>query len=153
MFKKINLKISESSPKFTLILWENLEYWKRISFWKSWNALQKLIWSIFLWSFFDYCSRTAAFSKIFSVVDVPARLLCWAPKSVMMQKWNNFAIFSKLFQVLWLYQQSIKNFAIYEEKINCGMRKKATPTLNWLYSLQQVRCVLLIRMTCFWKSQ
>ena len=99
-------------------------------------------------AFFDYCSRTAAFSKIFSVVDVPARLLCWAPKSVMMQKWNNFAIFSKLFQVLWLYQQSIKNFAIYEEKINCGMRKKATPTLNWLYSLQQVRCVLLIRMTC-----
>ena len=37
-----------------------------------WNALQKLILSIFLWSFFDYCSRTAAFLKIISVVEVPA---------------------------------------------------------------------------------
>ena len=39
-----------------------------------WNALQKLIWSIFLWSFFDYCSSTAAFSKLFSVVEVCASL-------------------------------------------------------------------------------
>ena len=39
-----------------------------------WNALQKLIWSIFLWSFFDYCSSTAAFSKLFSVVEVWASL-------------------------------------------------------------------------------
>ena len=46
------------------------------------NALQKLIWSSFLWSFFDYCSSTAAFSKIFSVVEVPARWLSWEPNSV-----------------------------------------------------------------------
>jgi hypothetical protein len=47
-----------------------------------WNALQKLIWSIFLWSFFDYCSSTVAFSIIFSVVEVPARWLSWEPNSV-----------------------------------------------------------------------
>ena len=97
-----------------------LEYWKRISFWKSWNALKcptKVDLKHFLWSFFDYCSSTAAFSKIFSVAEVPAG---WAEYQ------NQYAgiveqfyyIFSKPFPVLWLYQQtqqSSKYFALYEE--------------------------------------
>ena len=48
-----------------------------------WNALQKLIWSIILWSFFDYCSSTAAFSKIVSVLRCllgDKSWLSWEPK-------------------------------------------------------------------------
>ena len=55
----------------------NLEYWKRISFWKSWNALKcitKVDLKHFFVKFFDYWSSTAAFSKLFSVVEVCASL-------------------------------------------------------------------------------
>ena len=48
-----------------------------------WNALQKLIWSIILWSFFDYCSSTAAFSIIVSVLRCllgDKSWLSWEPK-------------------------------------------------------------------------
>ena len=83
-----------------------------------------MIWSGFLWSFFDYCSRTAAFSKILSVVEVPARWVSWEAKSVIQQQWNNFTIFSKPSQVLWLYQQSIKYFAIYEVLGNSGLGRQ-----------------------------
>ena len=47
-----------------------------------------------------YCSRTSAFSKIFSVVEVPARWVSWEAKSVIQQQWNNSTIFSKPFLVL-----------------------------------------------------
>ena len=45
--------------------------------------------AFFVWSFFDYCSSTAAFSKIFSVAEVPARWLSWVTKSV---RWNSGTI-------------------------------------------------------------
>ena len=95
-----------------------------------WNALQKLIWSIFLWSFFDYCSSTAAFSKLFSVVEVCASL---QKLSELRSKddWETSSGTILLYsQNLSNTVQSIKYFAIYEEKINCaGLLKEINYSL------------------------
>ena len=104
--QKINLKISESSTKFnkvhldiareSRILKKNfiLKILKCIEMhYKSW------FWSIFLWSFFDYCScllRNPWFrSYSFIYFPVPARWLSWEPNSVycsigtiLLYSWN-----------------------------------------------------------------
>ena len=55
---------------------------KRDVIFKILKCIMKVDSKHFLWSFFDYCSNTAAFSKIFSVVEVPVRWLSWEPNSV-----------------------------------------------------------------------
>ena len=99
-----------------------------------WNALQKLIWSIFLWSFFDYCSSTAAFSKLFSVVEVLAslqKLTELRTKDDGRTSRGTISLYSRnLSNILttYLYQQSIKYFSIYEILGNCDV---CYPAESW----------------------
>ena len=117
-----------------------------------WNALQKLIWSILLWSFFDHYSSTAAFSTLFSVVEVCAslqKLSQLRSKDDLETTLQIYTVFNcvhfplqsrcaiyifyhilETFQILWPYQQSIKYFALYEEKFNCAKLWNQVPSLD-----------------------
>ena len=55
---------------------------------------------------------------------------------------EQFYFILKTFQILWPYQQSIKYFVLYEEKNNCGSRKK----MKWKFGGKN----LWIRKSIWW---
>ena len=94
-----------------------------------WNALQKLIWSIFLWSFFDYCSSTAAFSKLFSVVEVCASL----QKLSQLRSKDDWETSNG---TILLYSRNLSNIVTMSAKhqILCSIWRKINCEPNWYYS-------------------
>ena len=153
---KITLELSECSPKFTLVLKEILEYWKRISFWNALKCITKVDLKHFLIRFFfDYFSSAFAFSKIFSVVKVFASLQKLT-KLRAKDDWGTSSgtIFSnilKTFYILWLYQQSIKYFAKYEVLGNCVFVRDRNIFWNsgclWLVSCHVLSLICLLTET------